>query len=460
MDEQRQKQEEKRRQLTEEPVGGLICHLAVPCIVSMMITAFYNLADTFFVGQMNSNSATGAVGVAFSLMAIIQAIGFFFGHGAGNYVSRELGRQNRESSAEMAANGFFLAFGSGVALLILGQLFLTPLVRLLGSTETILPYAKSYVRIILIGAPWMTASLVLNNLLRFQGSAIYGMVGITSGAVLNIALDPLLIFYFDMGIAGAAIATIFSQFVGFCLLLFGCTRGGNLPIRVSRLHLTREYLREIVQGGLPSLSRQGLASVGTIVLNHSAGVYGDAAIAAMTVVTRTMQIANSALVGFGQGFQPVCGFNYGAGLWNRVREGFWFCVKVSTGFLVAAAAVGIYLAPSIIAIFRDDPQVIAYGALALRLQCLTFPLSGWITVSNMTMQTINRTAPATFLAMARQGIFLIPILLILTPLLGMLGVQMAQPLADLLTFLAAIPLQLRLLRDLKQGPPARITETP
>lgn len=452
MDERQLKQDEKRRRLTEAPVGGLICRLAVPCMVSMLITAFYNLADTFFVGQMNSNSATGAVGVAFSLMAIIQAIGFFFGHGAGNYVSRELGRQNQKAAMEMAANGFFLALGAGAALMLLGQPFLTPLVRLLGSTETILPYAKSYVRIILIGAPWMTASLVLNNLLRFQGSAVYGMVGITSGAVLNIVLDPLLIFYFHMGIAGAAIATIFSQFVGFCLLLFGCTRGGNLPIRISCLHLTREYLVEIVEGGLPSLSRQGLASIGTIVLNHSAGIYGDAAIAAMTVVTRAMQIATSALTGFGQGFQPVCGFNYGAGLWHRVREGFWFCVRVSTGFLVAAAALGIWLAPSVIAVFRDDPQVIAYGALALRLQCLTFPLSGWITVSNMTMQTINRTAPATFLAMARQGIFLIPTLLILTPLLGMLGVQAAQPLSDVFSFLIAVPLQLRVLRDLKQGP--------
>ena len=190
MDQQVQKQDAKYHQMTEEPVGRLIRRLAVPCIISMMITAFYNLADTFFVGQMHSNAATGAVGVAFSLMAVIQAIGFFFGHGAGNYVSRELGRQNRDGAEKMAANGFFLALLAGTAVLLLGQLFLTPLTRLLGSTETILPYARSYLRIILIGAPWMTASLVLNNLLRFQGSAVYGMVGITVGAVLNIALDP------------------------------------------------------------------------------------------------------------------------------------------------------------------------------------------------------------------------------------------------------------------------------
>lgn len=447
-----QKQDAKYHQLTQEPVGKLIRHLAVPCIISMMITAFYNLADTFFVGQMHSNAATGAVGVAFSLMAIIQAVGFFFGHGAGNYVSRELGRQNRDGAEEMAATGFFLALLAGTALLLLGLFFLTPLARLLGSTETILPYAKSYVRIILLGAPWMTASLVLNNLLRFQGSAVYGMVGITVGAVLNIALDPLLIFGLGLGISGAAIATIFSQFISFCVLLFQCARGGNIRIRPSRFHLTGEYVTEIVRGGLPSLARQGLGSIGTIVLNHAAGNFGDATIAAMTVVNRIMQTASSALVGFGQGFQPVCGFNYGAGLWHRVREGFWYCVRTSAVFLVLLACVGCAFAPQLIALFRDDPEVIRYGVLALRLQCLTFPLSAWIVVSNMMLQTINRTAPATFLAMARQGIFLVPALLILTPVLGLLGVQSAQSIADLLTFAAAIPLQLTALRVLKAGP--------
>ena len=452
MDQQVQKQDAKYHQMTEEPVGRLIRRLAVPCIISMMITAFYNLADTFFVGQMHSNAATGAVGVAFSLMAVIQAIGFFFGHGAGNYVSRELGRQNRDGAEKMAANGFFLALLAGTAVLLLGQLFLTPLTRLLGSTETILPYARSYLRIILIGAPWMTASLVLNNLLRFQGSAVYGMVGITVGAVLNIALDPLLIFGLGLGVSGAAIATIFSQFVSFCVLLIQCARGGNLRIRPSRFHPTPVYVTEIIRGGLPSLARQGLGSIGAIVLNHAAGNYGDAAIAAMTVVNRIMQTAGSALIGFGQGFQPVCGFNYGAGLWHRVREGFWYCVRTSAVFLVILACVGSAFAPQLISLFRDDPDVIRFGTLAMRLQCLTFPLSAWIVASNMMLQTINRTAPATFLAMVRQGIFLVPALLLLTPVLGMLGVQAAQPIADVLTFAAAIPLQLIALRFLKAGP--------
>jgi putative MATE family efflux protein len=444
--------EEKFEKLTTQPVGKLIASLSVPCIISMMVTAFYNLADTFFVGQMNSNSATGAVGVAFSLMAIIQAIGFFFGHGSGNFISRELGKQNSEEASKMAATGFFLALAAGCVLLLFGEIFLTPLVRLLGSTQTIVPYARDYVRIILIGAPWMTASLVLNNQLRFQGSAVYGMVGISVGAVLNIGLDPLLIFVFHFGIAGAAIATIFSQLVSFTLLLVGCTRGGNLRIRPGLVQFRKEYFVEIMRGGLPSLSRQGLSSVAAILLNHAAGVYGDAAIAAMTVVSRAMMTAASALIGFGQGFQPVCGFNYGAKLWDRVRQGFWFCVKASTGFLIVMAALGAIFAPQIIAVFRNDPEVIAYGSLALRLQCLTFALNGWVMMSNMMMQTINKTVPATFLAMARQGIFLIPLLWLLPPFFGMLGIQMAQPISDVLSFLCSIPLQRNVLQEL-QGTP-------
>ena len=264
-----EKQEQKFHQMTETPVSTLICRLALPCIISMLVTSFYNMADTFFVGMLKSNSATGAVGVVFSLMAIIQAVGFFFGHGSGNFISRELGRQNFEEASNMAATGFFSAIAAGALICVLGQVFLEPLATLLGSTPTILPYTKAYLRVILLGAPWMTSSLVLNNQLRYQGSAAYAMVGIASGAVLNIALDPLLIFTFRLGVAGAAWATIISQFVSFCLLLIGCSRGGNLHIHISRVQRTWGYYGMIVRGGLPSLARQGLASVATICLNRA-----------------------------------------------------------------------------------------------------------------------------------------------------------------------------------------------
>ena len=447
--------EAKYRNMTEPPVSGLICRLAVPCIISMLVTSFYNMADTYFVGMLKSNAATGAVGVVFSMMAIIQAVGFFFGQGSGTYISRELGRQNYQEASNMAATGFYSALAAGAVICVLGQIFLEPLAYLLGSTPTILPYTEEYLRVILLGAPWMAASLVLNNQLRFQGSASYAMVGIVSGAVLNIALDPILIFWFDMGVAGAGWATIISQFVSFCLLLVGCSRGSNIHIHVRNFRLKFFYFKWIFKGGLPSLARQCLASVATICLNHAAQPYGDAAIAAMSVVQRITMFGASTMLGFGQGFQPVCGFNYGAGLYSRVKEGFWFCVKISGVFLVSISILGSIFAPDLIGLFRDDPAVMEFGAAALRFQCMTYWVQSWVVMSNMMMQSIGKTLPATFLAVARQGLFFIPMILILPFLLGATGIQMAQSGADLLTFLCAIPIQLHVLRHMPADAPQK-----
>lgn len=441
-------QEQKFRRMTEQPVERLICKLAIPCIVSMLVTSFYNMADTFFVGILKNTSATGAVGVVFSMMAIIQAIGFFFGHGSGNYISRELGRKNYEEASTMAATGFYAALASGLVICIVGQIYLEPLSYLLGSTDTILPYAKSYLQVILLGAPWMTSSLVLNNQLRYQGSAFYAMIGIVSGAVLNIALDPLLIFTFDMGIAGAGWATIISQFVSFCLLYIGCSKGTNIRIQFSKIKIKWFYFRMIIQGGLPSLARQCLASVAGICLNHAAGGFNDAVVAAMGIVQRIMMFGASTMIGFGQGFQPVCGFNFGAGLYNRVKKGFWFCVKSSLGFLVFASVLMYIFAPNLIALFQNDPQVIACGTQALRFQCLTFPAQSWIVMCNMMEQSIGRTLPATFLSAARQGIFFIPAVLVLTHCFGLVGVEISQAVSDFCTLLCAIPIHMYVMHTL------------
>ena len=439
---------EKYTQMLTAPIPGLVARLAVPTIISMLVTAFYNMADTFFVGQIGT-SATAAVGVVFSVMAIIQACGFFFGHGSGNYISRALGAGNGEDAGRMAATGFFCALIAGALLGGIGILFIRPLARALGSTDTILPYAISYMRVILIGAPWMMASLVLNNQLRFQGSAFYSMIGIATGAVLNIALDPLLIFTFKLGIAGAAWATIFSQFVSFCLLLIGTRRGGNLRLRFKNFTPTPRYLRAIVNGGMPSLCRQGLNSVGAICLNVCAGVYGDAAIAAMSIVGRIVMFANSCVIGFGQGFQPVCGFCYGAKKYDRVRQAFWFCVRTATLFLCCVAVIAFIAAPALVAVFRKgDADVAAIGATALRAQCLTFPLSAWIMLCNMMMQTIGKSVRASILAMARQGLFFVPAVLILPRLFGLFGLQISQPVADAITFAVAIPLQMSVFREM------------
>ena len=447
--------EEKFRQMTEPPVGRLICRLAVPCIISMLVTSFYNMADTYFVGMLNSTAATGAVGVVFSMMAIIQAVGFFFGQGSGVYISSQLGKQNYQEASNMAATGFYSALGAGTLICVLGQIFLEPLAYALGSTDTILPHAEDYLRVILIGAPWMAASLVLNNQLRFQGSANYAMVGIVSGAALNIALDPLLIFTFDMGVAGAGWATIISQFVSFCLLYIGCSRGSNIHIHIRNVKFKWFYVKWIFKGGLPSLARQCLASVATICLNHAAHPYGDAAIAAMSVVQRISMFGASAMLGFGQGFQPVCGFNHGAGLYSRVKEGFWFCVKYSCVFLVAICILGGVFASDLVSLFRDDPAVIEFGTAALRFQCMTFWLQSWIIMVNMMNQSMGNPGPATFLSVARQGLFFIPSVLILPALIGATGIQISQSVADILTFLCSIPIQMRVLRNMPADSPVR-----
>ena len=453
-------QNEKYIQMTTAPVGRLIGRLAVPTVITMLITSIYNMADTFFVGQLNNTSATGAVGVVFSFMAIIQACGFLCGQGSGNYISRMLGQQKRENAERMAAIALVLSVMLGAVITVMGLIFLDPLARLLGSTDTILPYAREYLRIILLGAPYMTAALTLNNQLRFQGAAFYSMIGIGSGGILNIILDPVFIFGFDMGVTGAAVATVISQAVSFLLLLYGTTRGENLRIHLRLFRPRWTDVAELFRGGFPSLCRQGLSSLATIALNFMAGAFGgDAAIAAMGIAARVMHMAFSAILGFGQGFQPVCGFNYGAGLYGRVKEAFWFCVKLGTALLLAASVAGVFFAPQLVALFSDDGAVIAAGTTALRLQCVSFPLTAWFVMCTMLTQTIGRVVPASFLSLARQGLFFIPIVIGLPYLLAyatgldpLLGVQMAQPLADIATAAVSVPVCVTVMRRYLKEP--------
>ena len=445
-------QQLKYKQMTEEPVEKLICRLAIPTIISMLITSIYNMADSFFVSRIEGDSSitVGAVGVVFSYMAIIQATGFLFGQGSGNYVSRALGDKRIKDAEVMVASGFTAAFITGVVILIAGLVFANPLVDLLGATTTIKPYAARYLRIISIGAPFMCSSLVINNQLRFQGNAIYAMVGITTGGILNAILDPILIFKFNMGIDGAATATAFSQFISLTLLLIGTTKGSNIRIKLNRVSLKLNTYKEIFINGAPSLARQGLASFATICLNHTAKIAGDDAIAAMSVVSRINMFANSAVIGFGQGFQPVCGFNYGAKLYKRVRKAFWFCVKTSVVFLIIVGILMFINAPDIIKLFgKDNPKVWEIGAKALRFQSFALPLGGFVILSNMLLQTIRKPVKATILAMARQGLIFMPCVIILTHLVGLLGVEIAQPVSDILSFLTALIIVIPVTNELK-----------
>ena len=439
---------DRREYMTTTPVPKLIMTLAVPTIISMMVTAIYNTADTFFVARVSDDptvntSATAAVGLVFTVMALIQATGFFCGHGSGNYLSRMLGAGNHKEANEMASTGFAMALILGAIFAVVGNIFVGPISGVLGSgaTPMTLEFTGQYMRIILIGAPFMMAQFVINNQLRFQGSAYVAMIGLMCGAVMNIVLDPLLILVFHMGVRGAAIATVMGQFTSFCVLLWGTKRGENIKLSASNVHINWHYIKEIVNGGAPSLFRQGLAAVSTLILNHTAGSIGsDAAIAGMSVAGRVMIMMASALIGFGQGYQPVCSFNYGAGLTKRVKEGFIFCVKYSTVFLVGIGVVCFIFAPDIIALFSKNPMAIEVGVAALRFQACTLPLSGTIVISNMMLQSIGKGVKASIMASSRNGLFFIPMILILPPLLGILGVEMAQSCADVLSFGLAIPL--------------------
>ena len=439
---------DRYQMMTTMNIPPLILKLAVPTIISMLVSSFYNMVDTFFVGKI-STEATAAVGVVFSLMAVIQAIGFYFGHGSGNYISRELGKKNYDSVAEMASTGFFSSLFVGIFLMVAGLVFVKPMAVILGATDTIIDDVIDYMSIILVGAPITMSSFVLNNQLRFQGSAVYAMVGIVTGAVINIALDPILMFVFDMGVRGAAVATVISQLVSFILLLVGIKKGSAIRLSFGNFKLNLYYQKQIFRGGFPSLLRQGLGSVSTMILNNVAGLYGDAVIAGISVVTRVSMFANSALIGFGQGFQPVVGFNYGAKLYNRVIEAFWFCVKASLAFLILISVAGAIFAPQIISAFRDDVKVIEVGTFTLRTYCLAFPLNSIIVMCNMLFQSTGKTVSASLMASARQGLFLIPCIVVLSFCFGLRGLQFAQCSADFMTFGLAIPLLVGYLKALR-----------
>ena len=427
------------RKMTETPIPKLILSLAAPTILSMLITSIYNLADTFFVGQI-STSASGAVGVVSSLMAIIQALGFMLGHGAGSIISRSLGSQNTKAATRFASTSFFTALTFGLILAAVGLTTLPHFMMLLGSTETILPHACAYARPILIAAPLMMSSLVMNNILRYEGKASFAMIGLVTGGVLNMVLDPVFIFGFGLGTAGAGIATALSQSISFCILLSMFLRGKTVSqFQLSAVTRSPAEFGTILTTGLPSFGRQGLNSIGGMLLNIAARSYGDAAVAGMSIVSRIFMFIISVAIGTGQGFQPVAGFNYGARKYRRVEKACVFTMCASFCFLSVIVAACWFNAEALIKLFRDDPEVTAIALPAFRYQCFACFLQPVIVAGNMLFQSIGKSGRATFLACCRQGVFFIPLILTLPRMFGLLGIEICQPIADVLTFVVTVP---------------------
>ncbi len=434
--------------MTQTPVAKLVLALGIPTTISMLITNIYNMADSYFVSKIDL-SAGGATSIVFGLMAILQAFGFMFGHGAGSNISRLLGSQQTDKAHRYATTGFLWALGSGLLIAVLGLIFLEPLVILLGSTDTILPYAKDYALYILLAAPAMTTGCVLNNILRYEGKATLAMIGLTTGGVLNMLLDPILIFGCDMGISGAGLATAISQYISFAIL-FSVFLMGKTQSRISLKFISKDIRvpLDIMFTGLPSLARQGLNSVSTMVLNAQAKAFGDAAIAAMGYVARTSSLIFCVGLGIGQGFQPVSGFNYGAKKYSRVKKAAFFTLVFGILFLGTIAGVCFALAPEIIGLFRKDADVVAIGSYALRVQCVFLAALPVSVVATMLFQSIGKSLPALVLSCLQSGLIFIPLCLILTHFRGIIGIQWSQPLAYFASAMVALPMLLIFLKKL------------
>lgn len=436
------------REMTETPVEKLILRLSIPTIISMLVTNIYNMADTFFVGKLGT-SASAAIGIVFSLMTINQALGFMCGHGCGSNISRKLGNKQGDAAIKFASTGFFMSLFLGVLIMIIGIIFMEPLLRIMGSTDTIMPYAKSYGICILLSAPFMTGSCVLNNVLRYEGKASLAMVGLTLGGVLNIIGDPIFIFVLNMGTLGAGISTAVSQVISFFVLLamFGGDRTVS-RLRFSAISWDIKDILNILYTGLPSLIRQGMMSVSTMVLNYMSMPYGDAAIAAMSIVSRVCNFIFAIALGISQGFQPVSAFNFGAKKFKRVKRAFIFCCGLSMIILGILSVLSLIFSGHIIGLFRDDADVIGVGTFALRAQCIVLFISPITLAASMMFQGAGENLASSIASFLRSGITFIPMVAILPRFFGIYGIQLAQPLADVISFVVVMPLIVRFFKKI------------
>ncbi len=442
-------QSRQYEKMTGTPVWKLVLELGLPTTISMLITNIYNMADTFYVSQI-SITASGATGIVFALMAVLQAFGFMFGHGAGSNISRSLGAKKIEHAKVFTSTSVFLALGAGVLIGVFGLLFPKPLMRLLGSTDTILSDAVTYGTFILISAPAMTVGCVLNNILRYEGGAAFAMAGLCTGGILNIFLDPLLIFHFRMGIAGAGLSTAISQYISTIILLLPFFTGKTVT-KIHIRYITKDIadIGNILLTGLPSLARQGLNSISTAVLNQQAAVYGDAAIAAMSIVGRCGNLLFSFALGIAQGFQPVSAFNYGAGKKERVEKATWFTMLFGMAIMGILCLGCGFAAPLVIRLFREEQSVLDTGTEALRWMCFTLYILPVSAVGSMLFQSIGKKGSSLLIAMLQGGMISIPLMLFLPHFLGVTGIEIAQPCAYVISALVSFPIMISFFKKLR-----------
>lgn len=434
------KKEERRRAILNDPILPLLVKTSIPTIIGMLVMVIYNLTDTFFVGILNNKSMTAAIGIVFSFMSFIQAIGFWFGYGSGNIMSKRIGQGNEYEAEKISSIGILFALGFGILIAFISWIFISPLARFIGgsASESLMRFTVDYMRVIVLSIPFALYSMTLYNQLRLCGNVKDGMRGLLSGMLVNMALDPILMFGLGLGFIGAGYATLIGQIVGTILLTRLSRKNGNIGVDLKKVRINKERVYHILAGGMPNFLRQSITSIALILLNISAARYGDGLLAALTISSRILALAYLIMIGWGQGFQPICAMNYGASQYDRVKTAFKLAVLGATAFLILSA-FGLHIfAKELIMTMTKDSQVIAYTRKLLNLQCLTLPLLGYFALSSMLMQNIGQYFWSSIISISRQGIFYIPLLYILTGAFGQVGIYLLQPMADLMSFILAI----------------------
>lgn len=434
------KKEERRRAILNDPILPLLVKTSIPTIIGMLVMVIYNLTDTFFVGILNNKSMTAAIGIVFSFMSFIQAIGFWFGYGSGNIMSKRIGQGNEYEAEKISSIGILFALGFGILIAFISWIFISPLARFIGgsASESLMRFTVDYMRVIVLSIPFALYSMTLYNQLRLCGNVKDGMRGLLSGMLVNMALDPILMFGLGLGFIGAGYATLIGQIVGTILLTRLSRKNGNIGVDLKKVRINKERVYHILAGGMPNFLRQSITSIALILLNISAARYGDGLLAALTISSRILALAYLIMIGWGQGFQPICAMNYGASQYDRVKTAFKLAVLGATTFLILSA-FGLHIfAKELIMTMTKDSQVIAYTRKLLNLQCLTLPLLGYFALSSMLMQNIGQYFWSSIISISRQGIFYIPLLYILTGAFGQVGIYLLQPMADLMSFILAI----------------------
>lgn len=430
--------EARRLKILTEPVFLLLVKTSIPTIIGMLVNVIYNLTDTFFVGRLNNRSMTAAIGVIFSFVSIIQAVGFWFGYGSGNAMSKKIGEKDYKEAEIISSLGIIFAVASGIVIAVLSKIFIIPLVNLIGgnASENLMIFSVKYLGIIIVSIPFGLYSITVYNQLRLCGNVKDGMTGLLAGMFSNMILDPILMFKLKMGFIGAGYATLIGQIIG-CIVLTVLSNG-NIPISISKAKCNKERIYHILAGGLPNFSRQAITSAALILLNVTAARYKESIIAALTVSSKVIALAYMIMIGWGQGFQPICAMNYGAKKYERVKKSFIITVFCGTVFLIFSAIILYIFSEQCIGTMTRDKEVIEIGARILRLQCFTLPFIGFFAVSSMLMQNIGQYFLALIISVSRQGLFYIPLLFILPAVYGEFGIYLAQPVSDFLSFILAI----------------------